>query len=89
MIIRVATFEKKPVIHADEERMRTFRAWMKSQPGFRTAYHTHDSKTERVLSISVWDDMASALAMKDRVPPGGPMGIKPDKVEVYDEVEEF
>ena len=60
--------QKKPVV--DETRMAEFRAWMKSQPGFRAAWHTHDSKTGKSLSISVWDDMASLRALKDRVFPG-------------------
>ena len=89
MIIRVATFEKRPAVHTDEKLMKDFRAWMKSQPGFHAAYHAHDSKTGRATSISVWDDMASALAMKDRVFPGGPIGVKPDKVEIFDWAEEF
>jgi hypothetical protein len=89
MVIRVATFEKKPAAHDDEKLMAEFRTWMKSQPGFRTAWHTHDSKTGKALSISVWTDMASMLAMKDRVFPGGSMGIKPDEVEIFDHVEEF
>jgi len=89
MVIRVATFNEKPAVHDDEKLMSEFRSWMKSQPGFRAAWHTSDSKTGKSLSISVWDDMPSLLAMKDRPFPGGPIGIKPDKMEVFDEVQEF
>lgn len=33
--------------------------------------------------------MASALAMKGRTFPGNPMGLKPDRVELFDQVEEL
>ena len=89
MVIRVATFDKKPAAHDDEKLMAEFRSWMKSQPGFRAAWHTHDSKTGKALSISVWKDMPSLLAMKDRPFPGGPIAAKPDKVEIFDEADEF
>ena len=87
MIIRIATFARKPDV--PEDKMKAFRAWMKTQPGFRAAWHARDTKTGKVASISVWEDMASGLAMRDRTPPGGPMGLKPDEVTIYDEVEEF
>jgi quinol monooxygenase YgiN len=89
MVIRIATFDKKPAPHDDAALMNQFRAWMKSQPGFRSAWHTSDSKTGKAMSISVWDDMASMMAMKDRKFPGPPMNVKPDSVQIYDEVEEF
>ena len=88
MVIRVATFAKKPEAHDDKSLMDEFRAWMKSQPGFRAAWHAHDSKTGGAVSISVWEDMASVLAMRDRAFPR-PLGIKPDKVELFDQVDAF
>jgi hypothetical protein len=89
MVIRVAVFNEKPALHEDKERIQAFRDWMKSQPGFHSAWHAHDSKTGQSRSISVWQDMASLMAMKDRAFPGGPIGQKPDKIEVFDEAEEF
>ena len=89
MVIRIATFEKKPDVHEDKEKIAQFRAWMKSQPGFRAGYHASDSKTGKSQSISVWDDMPSLLAMKDRTFPGGPTGAKPDSVVILDDVEQF
>ena len=88
-MIRVATFGTKPAAHDDEKLMGEFRTWMKSQPGFRAAWHAHDSKTGSAMSISVWNDMASVMGLKDRPFPGGPIGVKPDKVELFDQVEEF
>ena len=40
--------------------------------------------TERYLSISIWDSREVLMAMRDRVPPGGPIGIKPDAMAIYD-----
>ena len=89
MVIRVATFDKKPAAHDDAIRMASFRAWTKSQRGFRAAWHAHDSKTGKALFISVWNDMPSLIAMNDRAPTGRGIGIKPDKVEIFGQVEEF
>jgi hypothetical protein len=36
------------------------------------------------LSISIWDSREALMAMRDRVPPGGPIGIKPDAMAIYD-----
>jgi hypothetical protein len=87
MVIRIATFARKPDV--SDEKIDAFRAWMKQQPGLRAAWHAHDGKTGKVASISVWDDMASLVAMKDRTPPGGAMGLKPDEVTIYDDVQPF
>jgi hypothetical protein len=89
MVIRIATFAKRPAAHDDKQLMDTFRTWMRSQPGFRAGWHAHDTKTGSTLSVSIWNDMASALAMKDRTFPGGALGAKPDRVELFDQVEEF
>jgi quinol monooxygenase YgiN len=89
MVIRVATFNEKPEAHQDEALMAEFRAWMKSQPGFRAAWHTSDSKTGKALSISVWDDMESLVALKAQTFPGKQINLKPDKVEVFDQTIEF
>ena len=59
MVIRIATFSRKPDVPDDK--------------GHRAAWHARDTKTGKVASISVWEDMASMMAMKDRTPPGGPI----------------
>ena len=87
MIIRIATFSRKPDV--PDDKMKAFRGWLKLQPGFRAAWHAHDSKSGKVASISVWDDMASVIAMRDRTPPGGAMGLEPDEVTIYDDVRAF
>jgi hypothetical protein len=39
--------------------------------------------------VSVWDDLACVLALKDRPFPGGPLGAKPDRVTIYEQAEPF
>ena len=80
--MRVATFEKKPDV--DPVKYEEFRVWMASQPGLLALYHASDAQAGRYLSISVWESRDAMLAMKDRQFPGGPLGIKPDSVAIYD-----
>jgi hypothetical protein len=86
MICRIATFDKKPDV--PEDRMQEFRAWMKSQPGNKAHYHVYDPKTGKGMSISFWESAEHMLAVKDRVPPGAPLGLKPSLVETFSEVVE-
>jgi hypothetical protein len=81
MICRVATFDKKPDV--PEERMNEFRGWMMEQPGIKAHYHLHDPATGKGMSISFWESAEAMAAMKDRVPPGGPLRLKPTTVETY------
>ena len=37
MVIRIASFDKKPAAHDDKKLMDEFRGWMKSQPGLASA----------------------------------------------------
>ena len=68
---------------------RGFREWIKEQPGFVVGYHVQDSETGRILSITIWDSEESRAAIKERTPPGGPVGITTDREELFDVVEEF
>jgi heme-degrading monooxygenase HmoA len=87
MICRIATHA--PGVDIDSEGAKAFRAWMKEQPGLRAAYQVRDPDTGRTLSISIWDTKEQMLAMKDRTPPGGAVGIKPASVEFFSVVHEF
>jgi hypothetical protein len=89
MVIRLAEFETRPAFHDDPEKLLAFRSWIKAQPGFRDGWHATESTTGRTVAVSLWDDMASVLAMKDRPFPGGPLGAKPDRVVLFDNVERF
>ena len=88
MICRVALHEKAPGSVSSDE-ARSFREWVKGQPGFVGGYHVQDSKTGRMLSITVWDSEQSWAALKDLTPSGGPVGIETEREELFDVVEEF
>lgn len=87
MICRIATHDSQPDIAADAA--ATFRGWMKEQPGFKAGYHLKDPASGRVLSISIWESKEHMMALKDKTPPGGPVGLKPSMVEIFPIVEEF
>ena len=67
----------------------SFREWIKEQPGFVAGYHAQDSQTLKSVSITVWESKDSMMALRDRTPPGGPVGITTDWQEIYDVVKEF
>ncbi len=88
MICRVALHEKTPgSVPSDEA--RGFRQWIKEQPGFVGGYHVQDSKTGRMLSITIWDSEESMQALRGETPPGGSPGIVTDREELFDVVEEY
>ena len=88
MICRVALHEKPPgSITSDEA--RSFRAWLKEQPGFVGGYHAQDSETGRMVSITVWDSHGSMEALRDSTPPGGSLRIVTEREELFDVVEEY
>ena len=53
MICRVAIHEQTPGSIASDE-ARSFREWIKEQPGFVGGYHAQDSQTLKSVSITVW-----------------------------------
>jgi heme-degrading monooxygenase HmoA len=88
MICRVALHEKTPGSVASDE-ARGFRQWIKGQPGFVGGYHVQDSKTGKMLSITIWDSEESMQALRGEPPPGGSVGIVTDREELFDVVEEY
>ena len=88
MICRVAIHDQTPGSIASDE-ARSFREWIKAQPGFIAGYHAQDSQTLKSISITVWESKESMMALRDRTPPGGPVGITTNWQEIYDVVEEF
>jgi heme-degrading monooxygenase HmoA len=88
MFCRVALHEKTPGNVASDE-ARSFRGWIKEQPGFVGGYHVQDSKTGRMLSITIWDSEESMEALRGETPPGGSLGIVTDREELFDVVEEY
>lgn len=88
MICRVAFHDQSPEpITAD--RPETFRKWMKAMPGFVDGWHASDPATGRLVSITVWESEEHLRALRDKVPPGGPVGMKPTQVETFTTVLRF
>lgn len=83
MICRVAFHDRTPAGPATSDAAEAFRSWMKTQPGFVDGWHATDPETGRVLSFTVWESEAHLLALRDKVPPGGPVGMKPVQVETF------
>ena len=88
MICRVALHENPPGSIASDE-ARSFRTWLKEQPGFVGGYHAQDSQTGRMVSITVWDSQESMEALEDSTLPGGSLGIVTEREELFDVVEEY
>jgi hypothetical protein len=87
MYMRIATFDQKPDI--DPERHAEFLRWMGEQPGMVGGWHGLDPQTGKVVSVSVWKTKDDLLAMKDRVYPKGPLGLKPSGVVIYEVTNAF
>jgi heme-degrading monooxygenase HmoA len=88
MICRVALHEKTPGSVASDE-ARGFREWIKGLAGFVDGYHVQDSKTGRMLSITIWESEESMEALRDLTPQGGSPGIRTDREELFDVVEKY
>jgi heme-degrading monooxygenase HmoA len=88
MFCRVALHEKTPGSVASNE-ARGFREWIKGQPGFLGGHHVQDSKTGRMLSITIWDSEERMEALRGETPPAGSLGIVTDREELFDVVEEY
>ena len=86
MICRIATHEQTRGINSER---KSFHAWMEEQLGLISACHVQDSATGKALSISFWDSNENLMALKNRVPLGGPIRMKPVSVELFDVAEEF
>jgi heme-degrading monooxygenase HmoA len=88
MICRVALHEKPPGSVASDE-ARGFREWIKGLAGFVDGYHVQDSKTGRMLSITIWESEESMEELRDLTPQGGSLGIRTDREEFFDVVEKY
>ncbi len=88
MFCRVALHEKTPGSVASSE-AKGFREWIKGLEGFVGGYHVQDSKTGRMLSITIWDSHESMEALREQTPEGGSLGIVTDREELFDVVEKY
>jgi hypothetical protein len=88
MICRLALHESTPGPITSPE-ARSFRSWVKSQPGFVAGWHGADPQTGRMVSVTIWESDEALAALKDKHPPGGPLGMKPAQIETFPVVEAF
>ena len=88
MICRVALHEK-PLGSVAPDEARGFREWIKGLVGFVDGYHVQNSKTGRMLSITIWDSEESMEALRDLTPEGGSVGIRTEREELFDVVEKY
>ena len=88
MICRVALHEKPPGSVASDE-AKGFRDWLKELPGFVAGYHVQDSQTGRMLTITIWDSEERLTEHEARTLPGGSLGMRTERLEFFDVVEEF
>ena len=88
MIVRIAYFKELPQ-RALEPGHDEFRKWMTEQPGFVRAHHCRNSDTGEAVSISYWDSSEALAELSTKTPPRGPIGMKPDRVDVFDVEHEF
>ena len=82
MICRVAFHDSSPE-PITSERAASFRSWMSAMPGFISGWHGTDPATGRVVSFTVWETEAHMLALRDKVPPGGGVGMKAVQMETF------
>jgi len=82
MICRVAFHDTSPE-PITSERAVAFRAWIKAMPGFVAGWHATDPATGRVITFTVFETEADLAALRDRIPPGGPVGMKAANVELF------
>ncbi len=57
-------------------------------PGFVDGWHAADA-SGRLVTFTLWESEAHLLALRDKVPPGGPVGMKPTRVDTFDIVQRF
>ena len=90
MLIRIAEFDKKPAFHDDPDLLERFRTWMRGQPGFLHGWHATDPESDRTVSVSIWTDRASLLAVKGQPFPSGSLGAgPPDRLTIVEQAEAF
>jgi hypothetical protein len=88
MIMRVAFHDSSPE-PITSERATAFRTWMKGMPGFVDGWHATDPATGRVVTVTIWESEEHMKALRDKVPPGGPVGMKPVQTELFSVVTRF
>ncbi len=58
-----------------------YSAWLRSQPGVRAAYLTHDASSGKTISISIWETREALNALKQAQPPADAVPLDAVKTE--------
>lgn len=88
MICRVAFHDSSPE-PITSERATAFRTWMRAMPGFVDGWHCADPSTGRLVTFTIWESEDHLRALRDQVPPGGPVGMQAVQMEMFSTVCRF
>jgi hypothetical protein len=58
-----------------------YQAWLRTQPGVKAAYLTHDNATGKTVSVTIWETREQLAAMRYAQPPPEAVALKPLTVE--------
>jgi hypothetical protein len=86
MLARVATFDSLPQ-DLDDGSVDLLRDTIKAVPGYVAGFHLRDPRTNKALSVTVFEDRAAVERAREalsRRPPDRNVGIEPDHVEFFD-----
>lgn len=86
MIARVATFNQLVPESQTAEAVKLLRDTIRKTPGYVAGFHLHDPKSNKAMSITVYEDpaatQAAGKALAER-PAEERVGIDPDHVEFF------
>ena len=84
MIARVATFDQLVPEDQRSEAVQLLRDTIRNTPGYVAGFHLHDPKSNKAMSITVYEDptaaQAAGKALAER-PDDQKVGVDPDQVE--------
>jgi hypothetical protein len=86
MIARVATSNQLVPGDQNSEAIQVLRDTIRNTPGYVAGFHLHDPKSNKAMSITVYEDptaaQAAGKALAER-PDDHRVGIDPDQVEFF------
>jgi hypothetical protein len=86
MLARVATFDSLPD-GLDEGAVDLVRQTIKGVPGYVAGFHLRDPRTNKALSVTVYEDAAAVERAREAMtarPDERRVGIEPDQVEFFE-----
>ncbi len=79
-IMRIATHDKPDLVALSKA--QTFLAWLRKQPGVHAAYLSHDPKTGRTISVTLWENRDALANIRKASPPRNAVQLKSVTVEL-------